>query len=401
MAGGSLEVELRMIAYRKAHGRFDLDDFVSNYLPLTPKIRAALDEPVLLNKLDTFLAQLDEGFDETLESRSEEWQTFIALYGSIPCVKPEQVLKTCYSEKLIPLYDNLYHRVEKEGDGGLLELFTFLLFRGQFPGAVNAMFAQYPDREELITARCQKALGALRFTINEEAASEEATPEKEQLRYKCARLSAWFLGEAVLWKGLKPLLLVFRASKKPYLNSDLSSSGGDNNLVDTIFCFLDHDNGEKLKALRQDMAKGLADLLKPLPQSKRSPDREGWYSPAELTREGFDINHTEPDPFWRYAYVRAINDLGVSTDGKGHFIYSVLDKVAESDPSAEVRAAARKGATALRKLRDGWKGGPHKRRLYEAFWWLRQAYLLSQGLEVDREAALKLRVQEGRQRSEE
>jgi hypothetical protein len=99
---------------------------------------------------------------------------------------------------------------------------------------------------------------------------------------------------------------------------------------------------------------------------------------------------------WRYAYIRAIGDLGVSADGRGHYLYSVLDKSAENDPDPDVRAAAKKASEKLRRLRGGIREGNHTRHLFEAFWWIRQAHMTSLEQAVDHSEALVLRVNEWR-----
>ena len=61
-----------------------------------------------------------------------------------------------------------------------------------------------------------------------------------------------------------------------------------------------------------------------------------------------------------------------------------------------VRKIAEKTAKELGGMRKGMVGGSSKKCLYEAFWWLRQAHLLSLGMEIDQSAALKTRIAEWR-----
>jgi hypothetical protein len=81
------------------------------------------------------------------------------------------------------------------------------------------------------------------------------------------------------------------------------------------------EDEEPVRKLRQDMANGLIDMLKPLPKGKFSEGRQNHFSGEVQSREGFDIYLVEPDPNQRYYILRAIADLGVSTDGVGHYFF--------------------------------------------------------------------------------
>jgi hypothetical protein len=155
---------------------------------------------------------------------------------------------------------------------------------------------------------------------------------------------------------------------------------------------------EQLKALRRDMANDIADLLKPIPPKDRGNprDREQNYGGMEKKLEGFEISYREPNPHWRYAYVRALNDLGIDADGKGHFLHALLDRVAENDPAPMVRDSAGKTAAQLRKIRDGWAAGSHRRHLIQAFWWLRRAHMLTLNSPINDKEALRTRTTEYR-----
>jgi len=176
-----------------------------------------------------------------------------------------------------------------------------------------------------------------------------------------------------------------------WVNDNLQAN--NRNIVWKIKSCYEQLSAESSKKLRQDMADGLSDWLKPLPQSKRADldKRLEEYTIDEQSREGFDITYTEPDPIWRYAYVRAIGDLGVDVDGKGHYIHTIMDKVAQNDPSAMVRKAAGKTFTKLKNLRDGWDGDDHTWNISLAFWWIKQASRLAMNLPVDRNSALRTR----------
>jgi hypothetical protein len=157
-----------------------------------------------------------------------------------------------------------------------------------------------------------------------------------------------------------------------------------------ITSFFRIENQEKLKELRYDMANDFAEYLKPA-KNERQAEK---YTQKE--RESFDLSYTEPSPYWRYAYVRALGDLGIKTDRRGHFFHKILENVSENDPSEDVKAAAKKVMEELDSLRKGYSGANHKKCLFEAFWWLKQAHVISLGGKVDSKKANDLRIKEWR-----
>jgi hypothetical protein len=184
--------------------------------------------------------------------------------------------------------------------------------------------------------------------------------------YSCAINAAWFRAEhESLWRGIKHLMLAF-------VKSDGALS---EKLAGDIPHFFNAPEDDQ-KKLRQDMAEYFAESLKPI--RKRTPAPE-----TESTPDGFDLTRNEPDPILRCAYAHAIAELGVNKRADGHYIYAILVKIAASDPSDEVRAAARKTADYLSGLRDGWDGGSHKKRLLRAFWWIKQARRRIVGERID------------------
>jgi len=201
-----------------------------------------------------------------------------------------------------------------------------------------------------------------------------------------------------LWYGLKQLLIVFRTLKRELISElvdkDLNLKRGYN-MINPFFIIGDYLCYfiKSSKELRQEMANGLSDWLKPLPNSKRDDlnKRLENYTSEEKEIEGFDINYIEPNPIWRYAYVRAIADLGVDVDGKGHYIHSIMDKVAQEDPSEMVREAAVKTSAELKNLRDGWDKGSHLKKIRLALWWFMQASRLAMNLPINRIKVLSAR----------
>lgn len=184
------------------------------------------------------------------------------------------------------------------------------------------------------------------------------------------------------WPVIKQLLTLFRHVPVASIGADLDPSSSDRlsswqPVAMTLHYALDKPwSNEEGRVLRAAMTHDLLEKLKP-------------------TKDPAIRTIVEPDENWRYAYVRAVTDLGADPSDTGHFHHQVLDKCAANDPSPRVRKAAEAAAASL-KTRSGWKAGSSKRMLLHAWWWIRQAHLISLGEEINQEAALKRREAETR-----
>jgi len=289
--------------------------------------------------------------------------------------KSKEPLILCILDKLCGMY---------EAGSDVIALIYKIIFERYHTDIALDIVKKYPHVQKLILEYCYK-------TIN---SSWNISMNRVNV-YTAASIIEKYKG---IWHGLKSLLIVLRKTRKELVNDGLQVDirylkEGNNDIVWEIESRNAWLSADSSKKLRQDMADGLSDWLKPLPQSKRADldKRLEEYTIDEKDREGFDITYTEPDPIWRYAYVRAIADLRVDVDGKGHYIHTVMDKVAQNDPSAMVREAAGKTSTKLKNLRDGWDGDNHKKNISLAFWWIKQASRLAINLPVDRKNALRTR----------
>ena len=106
-----------------------------------------------------------------------------------------------------------------------------------------------------------------------------------------------------------------------------------------------------------------------------------------------DKDFVEPRPAWRGCYVQALAALRVNPGGRAHRTLFWLSK---NDP--KVRELAQRAHKQVRHL-DRQKpnldeGASPRRPLFEAFWWLRQAHLLTLGEEIDEPGALRTRRKE-------
>jgi hypothetical protein len=277
-----------------------------------------------------------------------------------------------------------------------LRLYTLLQLYKKAGQKLDELLEAEPGRSGVILERCKKHLVMLRKI------QDTGTGEGERRHYYAAAFSAAFFVAARTgcWNGLKPLVLAFRHADKLLLKNNLrpTSEHIEENIAAQIDRFLHYKwEDEKMKALRRDMACDLADYLKPRKQrNSAAPETRHGENPNSGARTGWDLACTEPSPLWRYAYVRALGDLGVDAGRKGRLIHNTLDKAADEDSSPEVKEWAGKTAEALRRIRGGWEEGEHKRRLLHAFWWMRRTHMLTLQSLFDEEEALRTRNTEYR-----
>lgn len=177
-----------------------------------------------------------------------------------------------------------------------------------------------------------------------------------------------------LWGGMKPLLLLVRASPTPVFASDLSwwnaaaepkRTRGTASIAERLmfgfqaFARFEQDADARLVSLRTELSKFCLQRLK--------TDRKA----------GAPI---EPSAVWRIACVRAATELGLNPEGKGH---RILHNTERGDPDPDVRKAAADAYTRLRHNDPLPDSISPRRAILRALWWLRQAHMLELGIEVD------------------
>ena len=200
------------------------------------------------------------------------------------------------------------------------------------------------------------------------------------------------------WQRLKPLLLAFSEMKKPAVTSDLRAwpeYGRDEpppypyaavphwiaismypqNLQDELA------RDPHLRDLREEFATFCLSRLQTRTKRETAPDT--------------DTDFVEPRRPWRQCYVQAVAALRVNPGGRAH---RTLFWLSQKDPDATVRDVAKKAHKQIRRL-DRRKanvdtGASPRRPLFEAFWWLRQAHLLTLGGDIDETGAMRTRRKE-------
>ena len=200
------------------------------------------------------------------------------------------------------------------------------------------------------------------------------------------------------WKRLKPLLLAFTEMTEQAVARDLRT-------------WREHDSTENppqpyarvpnwieiamypqnlkseltedphLQGLREEFAKFCLGRLRTKGKNKK----------AAYTNEDF----VEPRPAWRWCYVQALAALRVNPGGRGH---RTLFWLLNNDPDETVKELAKKAHKRVRHLdRDKPnldEGASPRRPLFEAFWWLRQAHLITLDVPIDQAGAMRTRRRE-------
>ena len=199
------------------------------------------------------------------------------------------------------------------------------------------------------------------------------------------------------WKRLKPLLLIFSAMKCPAVASDLRAwpELKKDPPPDpyarvarwiAIGMYPEHLQEElkrdpHLQELREEFAKFCLSRLR-----TKVKHKETAY---------IDEDFVEPRPAWRWCYVQALAALRVNPGGRGH---RTLFWLLNNDPDDTVRELAKKAHKRVRHLdRDKPnldEGASPRRPLFEAFWWLRQAHLITLGVDIDQAGAMRTRRRE-------
>lgn len=225
---------------------------------------------------------------------------------------------------------------------------------------------------------------------------EEFEWEKDHL-HTCLMLLFRFGG---VWRGLKPMLLAWRALSTPGVAHDLrywqepDRSSPPYPWVDLFawpinlfhaFVGREQATDPALVQLRGQLAGFCLERL---------ADR--W---SKTEREEAKVNgrrRTNDDMLersreWRYCLIRAVGTLGLNPEGKGH---RTLRMTADLDPEFDVREAARQGYEQLRRTVELPEGVSPRRAIMSALWWIRQAHLVGLGIQPDPDGAQRTRIKE-------
>ncbi len=211
------------------------------------------------------------------------------------------------------------------------------------------------------------------------------------------------LAVAKPWQRLKPLLLAFSEMKRSAVTSDLRAWPAFEKEPPpepyarvarwiAIGMYPEHLREElkrdpHLRGLREEFAKFCSERLSTKERSKKSV----------YTDEDF----VEPRPVWRRCYVKALSALRVNPGGRAH---RTLFWLLKNDPDERVKELAKKAHKRVRHLDRGKpnldEGASPRKPLFEMFWWMRQAHLITLGVEIDHAGAMRTRQSELRRTRE-
>jgi hypothetical protein len=393
----SLYLMYRLI-YHRNHPKMDIDDFLGCFIPLKLIDQAIpfLGKDKLYQKIPAILIIR---FTMHL-SPQERMETLNCLQHPGGSLLGEFLVSSEPStiENHIRIIRHLYQHITGIHDTEFVGIGTMMIVLYSFRVSYRIIIDNFLSEEKThLINECGKFLATLRNIVKKESGQNEC-----DFAVLCAYRTACFLRDTVsLWKAEKPLILALRMSKKVWVGSNLYTDTNYGtmykNLASIMVLLFDMEDEYEienaLKQLRREMADGLLELLKPLPDKKFNFERIKSYFQPATSRTGFNAHYTEPDPLWRYYYLLAIAELGTIMDGKGHTFFAELKTISREDPSENVKQAAKYAITRLEKHEPVLDADAHKQQLKEALWWLRQAHVISLGSPFDSEAALKTRVE--------
>lgn len=327
------------------------------------------------------------------------------------------------ARELIPFLDLL----EARNPESALEQWSLLkawwhfsaLIYGWHQGGLESELAV--ERKNRLVENAIRHLGLLRATLRDKSDADKHEPDEIRAAKSVSEVPDSFehvdasgnpvsdfykkavdvlLCFAPPWKCLKPLLLAFSMMEKQAVTSDLrawSEHGLDDpphpfSLIPTWIATAMYPQNLKSEMKRnpdlRDLREKFADFCLERLRSKKT-------GKTGTGVKGRDDGFVEERPAWRQCYVQALSALRVNPGGRAH---KTLFWLANHDPDESVRKFARKAHKEVRHL-DRTKanldvGASPRRPLFEAFWWLRQAHLMSLDIEIDEAGAQRTRRKE-------
>ena len=251
------------------------------------------------------------------------------------------------------------------------------------------------ERRNRLLESAAKHMGFLRQILRdtpEDFKGKNSAGEVCNFYYKAFEVLCAF---APPWKRLKPLLLVFTQMKVQAVASDLrpwSELGRE-----------DPPKTYSKVALWIEIAmypQNLQDELSRDPHLQELREEFAKFCLGRLKTRKNDINadreeFVEPRPIWRQCYVQALTVLRVNPGGRAH---RTLFWISKNDPDEECRKLAKRAHRQIRHIDQRKpnleRGASPRRPLFEAFWWFRQAHLLTLGKEIDEAGAMRTRRKE-------
>ena len=321
---------------------------------------------------------------ECFEGHTEEW---------IPTLRT-------FARAMRPYFEELDRRVVEKGKevDPLLRSTWMLLFRMAWDAEAADCPAEVRKRVlDAATEDLSRARSIFGSAATDEAGNADRFLQCLPHIERCCKLLAYHGG---LWRCMKPLLLAFRALRTPALARDLryweefaddppptpwNAIPGLLNTMFHAYAAREQRGDLDLEQLRARMA---TYLLERLTDRWSQKEREAAAASGQVRT---DDDMTEPVPEWRYCMIRAVVDLRVNPDGKGH---RALNWSSTHDPHPRVREAAKSASQSLRHQRGLPEGTSPRRAVMSALWWLKQAHMLGLGIQPDPDGAQRTRIKE-------
>ena len=200
------------------------------------------------------------------------------------------------------------------------------------------------------------------------------------------------------WKRLKPLLLAFTSMTEQAVASDLRTWRELDSTENPPQPYARVPNWIEVAMYPQNLKIKEDPYLQDLREAFAKFCLERLRTKSEVKHKEtayIDEDFVEPRPAWRWCYVQALAALRVNPGGRGH---RTLFWLLNNDPDDTVRELAKKAHKRVRHLdRDKPnldEGASPRRPLFEAFWWLRQAHLITLGIDIDQAGAMRTRRRE-------
>ena len=200
------------------------------------------------------------------------------------------------------------------------------------------------------------------------------------------------------WKRLKPLLLAFAAMTEQAVARDLRTWREHDSTNNPPIPYVRVPNWIEIAMYPQHLHSELREdqHLQDLREKFALFCLERLKTNVKNKESGYaDEDFVESRRAWRWCYVQALAALRVNPGGRSH---RNLFWLLNNDPDETVRELAKRAHKRVRHLDRSKpnldKGASPRRPLFEAFWWLRQAHLITLGVEVDSAGAMRTRRKE-------
>ena len=306
------------------------------------------------------------------------------------------------AQELIPFLEllNEKHPESSRERSSLLKAWWGLSVTIYYRGMGGVEYDLSNELRDRLVASAAKHMGMLRKVLREtpedfEGKDATGAPVYD-FYYKAFEVLLIF---SAPWKCLKSLLLAFTEMTEPAVASDLrpwpeSEREAPPRPYSQVPMWIgiamypqnlrnELKRDPHLQGLREEFAKFCLERLK---TKKINTNR------SEKVSDYTDEDFVEPRPIWRQCHVQALTTLRVNPGGRAHRTLFWLSK---NDPDENVRVYAQRAHRQIRHLNRNKpnleRGASPRRPLFEAFWWLRQAHLLTLGKEIDQSGARRTR----------